>query len=66
MKYRVIYEVGYCTTWFEFDSIEVAGDFAKTMLIHQVPNKDTGRKMHVDIQVVDKKAKKEEEGEKDG
>ena len=61
MKYRVIFQIGYLDAWFEFDTIEEAGEFAKQILIHQVPSKDTaGRKTHVTIEVVDEEAEKEE------
>lgn len=61
MKYRVIYSIGYCTAAFQFDSIEVAGDFAKTMLMHQVPTEDTDRKRSVSVEVIDPNQEEEEE-----
>ena len=61
MKYRVVYTIGYLDAWFDFDSIGDAGDFAKTLLIHQIPNDDTkDRKIHVTIQVIDLEAEKAE------
>lgn len=53
MKYRVILEVGYNTTWFDFDDIESAGEFAKTILMHQVDNEDTRHKEKVRLEIID-------------
>ena len=53
MKYRVIVVVGYNEAWYDFDNIEAAGDFARTVLIHQIPNKDTRKKDHVRLEVID-------------
>ena len=62
MKYRVVFAIGYLDAWFEFDTIGEAGEFAKQILIHQVPSKDTAdRKTHVTIEVVDVKAEEAED-----
>lgn len=53
MKYRVIVAVGYNKAWFDFDTIEEAGEFAKTVLIHQTPNEDTTKKDHVRLEIID-------------
>ena len=53
MKYRVILEVGYNTAWFDFDDIADAGDFAKTLLMHQVANEDTKHKTKIRLEIVD-------------
>lgn len=61
MKYRVIVKVSYQDAWFEFDSIEEAGAFAESVLVHQIPNEDTNKKSFVTIQVVDENAESKEE-----
>lgn len=53
MKYRIIITVGYNKAWFDFDTIEEAGEFAKTVLIHQSPNEDTTKKDHVSLEIID-------------
>ena len=40
MIYRVILKVGYYENWFDFDTIAEAGGFAKSVLVHSVPNED--------------------------
>lgn len=40
MIYRVILKIGYYENWFDFDSINEAAVFAKTILIHQTLNED--------------------------
>ena len=35
MKYRIIYEIGYRQAAFDFQTMEEAGNFAKTLLTHQ-------------------------------
>ena len=52
MKYRIILKVGYYSTWFDFDDIEAAGEFAKTILLHQVQNEDTEKGTSVKIEVI--------------
>ena len=61
MKYRVVLEVGYNVAWFEFTSMEAAGEFAKTILMHQVESEDTRKKSKVRIDVVDLNAEKGED-----
>ena len=61
MKYRVILEVGYNTAWFEFDDIVDAGNFEKTLLIHQVANEDTKHKSKIRLEVIDTTIEKNEE-----
>jgi hypothetical protein len=61
MKYRLILKVGYYEAWFEFDSIREAGAFAEAILVHQIPNEDTNKKIYITVQVVDKNAESEEE-----
>ena len=41
MKYRVILKVGYLDLWFDFDNVEEAIPFIKTIFHHQVENDDT-------------------------
>lgn len=52
MKYRIILKVGYYSTWFDFDDIGEAWEFAKQMLIHHVPNEDTEKIATVKIEIV--------------
>lgn len=40
MIYRVILKIGYYENWFDFDNINEAAVFAKTVLIHQTVNED--------------------------
>lgn len=61
MIYRVIVSVGYNKAWFDFNTIEEAGDFARTVLVHQSPNKDTSKKDGVRIEVIDPSIKDAEE-----
>ena len=63
MIYRVILKVGYNVAWFDFDSMEDAGEFAKTALIHQSPNDDTRKEASISIKVMDPSAEAEEEEE---
>ena len=53
MIYRVIVKIGYNTAWFDFDTLEGAGEFAKTVLIHQVKNEDTRKTDHIRLEVID-------------
>lgn len=52
MKYRVNVKIGYYEAWFDFEDMADAGEFAKTVLTHQVPNEDTRRKTSVSIRVM--------------
>ena len=61
MKYRVILKVRYNEAWFEFDTIEEAGEFAKTILIHQSENEDCKKKSIIKIEVIDTTAEEERE-----
>lgn len=65
MIYRVIVSVGYNKACYDFDTIEEAGDFARTILIHQTPNDDTIKKNSVRVEVIDASIIKEAEGEED-
>lgn len=40
MIYRVILKIGYYENWFDFDSVNEAAAFAKTILIYQTLNED--------------------------
>ena len=63
IKYRVIIKVSYYEAWFDFESIEDAGEFAKIALMHNVPSKDSREFEGIRIEVVntDKEESKEEE-----
>lgn len=61
MKYRVILKVGYNEAWFDFDTIEEAGEFAKTILVHQTESPDSRKKSVVRIDVVNPEAEEENE-----
>lgn len=70
LKYRIILRVGYCESWFEFDTPIAACDFAKTALLHQVTNEDTEKRpTYVTMKVVDTELeaqrKKEEDEDED-
>ena len=62
MKYRVILKVSYNEAWFDFDTIEEAGDFAKTILVHQVESPDSKRKSTIRVEIINP-AEEEEEDE---
>ena len=53
MIYRVILKVGYNEAWFDFDTIEEAGEFAKTILVHQTENEDSKRRSVIRLEVID-------------
>lgn len=61
MIYRVILSVGYNKAWFDFSSIEEAGEFAKEILVHQTPDEDSYKRGSVRIEVIDPSIKTEEE-----
>lgn len=63
MIYRVVVKIGYNVAWFDFNTIEEAGEFAKTVLVHQTPNEDTTKKDSIRIDVIDPTIKSEEEEE---
>ena len=60
MKYRIILKAGYYSTWFDFDDIGEAGEFAKQMLIHQAPSEDTGKGTSMRIEVINEESDEEE------
>ena len=60
MKYRIVLKVRYYSTWFDFDDIEAAGEFAKTILTHQVPNEDSEDENFVSIEVINEESDEEE------
>lgn len=49
--YRVVVKVGYNEAAFEFESMRDAGDFARTILTHQVETEDTKKALYVKIEV---------------
>lgn len=61
MKYRVILKVSYNEAWFDFDNIEDAGEFAKTVLVHQTDSPDSRKKSTVRIDIIDPSAEEENE-----
>lgn len=61
MKYRVILKVSYNEAWFDFDNIEDAGEFAKTILTHQVESEDSKRKSMIRLEIIDPSAEEENE-----
>lgn len=61
MKYRVILKVSYNEAWFDFDTIEEAGEFAKTVLVHQSDSDDSKRKSSIRIDVINTEAEEENE-----
>lgn len=65
MKYRVIFKVSYNEAWFEFDTIEEAGEFAKTILMHQVESEDSRRKSMIRLEVIDTSLQNKEDVEDD-
>lgn len=65
MKYRVILKVNYYEAWFEFDTIKEAGEFAKTILVHQVENEDNKRKSTIRLEVIDTALQNKEDVEDD-
>lgn len=65
MKYRVILKVNYYEAWFEFDNIEDAGEFAKTILTHQVESEDNKRKSTIRLEVIDLVLQNKEDVEDD-
>lgn len=52
MIFRVVVKVSYYETWFEFESMEEAGTFAKTVLTHQVDSEDAAKSLSVRIDVM--------------
>lgn len=65
MIYRVIISIGYHNAWFDFDSIEEAGEFAKVVIMHGTSNEDTKKRKSVSLQIIDPSAKNENDDEED-
>ena len=63
MKYRVIFKVSYYEAWFEFDTVEEAGEFAKTILTHQVESPDSKRKSTIRVEIINPTAEEENDDE---
>ena len=61
MNYRVVLKVSYNEAWFDFDTIEEAGEFAKTILVHQTNSEDSRKKSSVKIDVINPEAEEENE-----
>lgn len=61
IKYRVYVKVSYNTAYFDFDDIQEAGDFAKTILTHHTPNDDSRDFDGVKIEVIDISKESEDE-----
>jgi hypothetical protein len=59
--YRVVLRVGYCYATFEFNTLEKAGDFAKTLLTNLVSTDDTDKKSSVSLEIVNADAESEED-----
>lgn len=53
MIYRVILHVGYNEAWFDFEDMNEAGDFARTILTKHQENEDTRKRNTVTIKVID-------------
>lgn len=52
IMYRVTIKISYYEAWFEFEDLNEAGEFAKTILAHQIENEDTKKKTQVNISVI--------------
>lgn len=61
MKYRVILKVSYNEAWFDFDTIEEAGGFAKIILVHQIESPDSRRKSSIRVEIINPSAEEENE-----
>lgn len=61
MKYRVIFKVSYNEAWFEFETIEEAGEFAKTILVHQIESSDSRRKSSIRVEIINPEVEEENE-----
>lgn len=61
MKYRVVFKVSYNEAWFEFETIEEAGEFAKTILVHQVESPDSRRKSTIRVEIINPEVEEENE-----
>lgn len=64
IKYRVILRIGYYEAVYEFDTVEEAGGFASTALLHQIPSEDNrSAPAYVTIRAVNIEKEKEEDDE---
>jgi hypothetical protein len=63
MKYRVVLKVSYNEAWFDFDTIEEAGEFAKTVLVHQTESPDSKKKSTIRVEIIDPTAEEDNEDE---
>lgn len=63
MKYRVILKVSYNEAWFDFDTIEEAGEFAKIVLVHQIESPDSKKKSTIRVEIIDPTTEEENEDE---
>ena len=61
MKYRVVFKVSYNEAWFDFDTIEEAGEFAKTLLVHQVESPDSKRKSTIRVEIINPEEEENED-----
>ena len=53
MIYRIILNVSYYKAFFDFDNLEDAGNFAKTILTHQSNCDDTKEKSSIRMEIID-------------
>ena len=60
IKYRVIIKVSYNESWFEFDTMEKACEFASTALTSMVDSEDQSAENIIRIDLVKKGGKKNE------
>lgn len=63
MIYRVILKVSYYQAHFDFDNIESAGDFAKTILTHQVDTDDCKKPASISLKIINPEIKSEDDDE---
>lgn len=63
MKYRVILKVSYNEAYFDFDTIEEAGEFAKAILVHQVESPDSRKKSSIRVEIINPAIEEENEDE---
>ena len=62
MIYRVIIKISYKTAIYDFDDIEIAGQFAELALAHNKPNADKDEHSII-IKVIDSSTKEAEDEE---
>lgn len=65
MIYRIILSIGYNKAWFDFNNIEEAGEFAKTILTHQSANEDRTKRDSVRLEIIDPTIVEDKEEEKE-